>query len=361
MNQAPGLAVIGGGIWARHHMNAVRDLEREGLARLVAMAARTEKTVSSVTEEFSIEGTTDWRELLERDDVDAVSIVTPDHLHREMTIAALEAGKQVLVEKPMDLTVEGCREMVDVAEREKALLFVDFHKRYDKVYQKARRMIQSGDLGQVQYGYTYMEDKIIVPRDWFASWAHETDPFWFIGVHQVDMLRWVLDSEVVRVSAHGFRGKLTSLGIDTYDSVHAELEFENGAVFPVSISWVLPENFEAVVNQGTRFVGTDGVLEIDAQDRGFRGCTGTSPTQTYNINSAHVSQSADGWDVHSGYFVDPIKDFMRLVSQLSNGRTVDEFSGNYPGGMDGLESTRVALAVHEALERRTPVEIKREN
>jgi len=359
MKQAPGLAVIGGGIWARHHMNAVRDLEREGLARLVAMAARTDKTVSAVTSEFSIDGTTNWRELLERDDVDAVSIVTPDHLHREMTIEALRAGKQVIVEKPMDLTVEGCEEMVGVAEEEKALLFVDFHKRYDKVYQKARDMIRSGSLGTVQYGYTYMEDKIIVPRDWFPSWAHETDPFWFIGVHQVDMLRWVLGSEVKKVTARGFRGKLTSIGIDTYDSVHAELEFENGAIFPVSISWILPENFEAVVNQGTRFVGTEGLLEIDAQDRGFKGCVGTTPTQTYNINSAHVSKSGDGYLVHSGYFVDPIKDFMRLVGQLRQGHSIEEFEGNYPGGRDGLEATRVALAVHEALESDKPVHIQR--
>ncbi|MEX2572863.1 MAG: Gfo/Idh/MocA family oxidoreductase [Balneolaceae bacterium] len=359
MDQVPGLGVIGGGIWARHHMNAVRDLEREGLARLVAMAARTDQTVSKVSEEFGIDGTTNWRELLERDDIDAISIVTPDHLHREMTIEALRAGKQVIVEKPMDLTTEGCEEMVRVAREEEALLFVDFHKRYDKVYQKSRQLIQSGALGSIQYGYTYMEDKIVVPRDWFSSWADKTDPFWFIGVHQVDMLRWVLGSEVRRVTAHGFKGKLSSLGIDTYDSVHAQLEFVNGAVIPVSISWILPENFEAVVNQGTRFVGTEGILEMDTQDRGFKGCTGNSSTQTYNINSAHVSVAADGEEVHSGYFVEPIKDFMRLAGHIRRGRSALEFEGQYPGGPDGLEATRVALAVHEALEQKREITIER--
>lgn len=355
----PGLGIIGGGIWARHHMNAVRDLERDGGARLVAMAARTEKTVSRVTQEYGIEGTRNWRELLERDDIDAVSIVTPDHLHREMTIEALRAGKHVIVEKPMDLTVEGCEEMVRVAQEEEALLFVDFHKRYDQVHQKARQLIQSGALGTIQYGYAYMEDKIIVPRDWFASWAAETDPFWFIGVHQVDMLRWVLGSEVRRVWAHGFKGKLSSLGIDTYDSVHAQLEFENGAVFPVSISWILPENFEAVVNQGARFIGTEGILELDTQDRGFKGCSGDSPLQTYNVNAAHEMVGADGNRVHSGYFIEPIKDFMRLVSQVCDGRPVGDFDGFYPGGRDGLEATRVALAVHHALEQGREITIER--
>ena len=359
MENSPGLAVIGGGIWARHHMNAVRDLEREGRARLVAMAARTRETVSKVTGEFDIEGTTDWKELLQRDDVDAVSIVTPDHLHREMTVAALRAGKQVIVEKPMDLTLEGCREMVRVADEEQALLFVDFHKRWDKMFQKARQIIRSGDLGRIQYGYAYMEDKIVVPRDWFRSWASETDPFWFIGVHQVDMLRWVLGSEVRRVTAYGFKEKLVSLGIDTYDSVHAQLEFENGSVFPVSISWILPENFEAVVNQGARFVGSEGILELDTQDRGFRGCIGSKPASTYNVNSSHESVAGDGSRVHSGYFVEPIKEFIYLVGQRKQGRPVKEFEGHYPGGKDGLEATRIALAVHEALEQQCEITIDR--
>lgn len=360
MRQGPGLAVIGGGIWARHHMNAVRDLEREGTARLVAMAARTEETVSRVSGEFGIDGTTDWRELLGRDDVDAVSIVTPDHLHREMTVEALRAGKQVLVEKPMDLTLEGCEEMVRVAGEQKALLFVDFHKRYDKVYQRARRMIRSGELGTIQYGYTYMEDKIIVPRDWFASWAAQTDPFWFIGVHQADMLRWVLDSEVTAVTAHGARGKLRSIGIDTWDSIQAVLEFENGAVIPIQVCWILPERFEAVVNQGTRFVGTDGILEMDTQDRGFRGCTGESPTATYNVYSAHTSVASDGSDLHSGYFVEPVKEFMRLVGRIREGATPSDFAGHYPDGRDGLEATRIALAVHESLARGARVTLSRD-
>ncbi len=359
MKPLPGLAVIGGGIWAQHHMHATRDLEREGLARLVAVAARTEKTVSKTTAEWGIDGTTDWRELLTRDDIHAVSIVTPDHLHREMAVAAIEAGKHVIVEKPMDLTVEGCAEITRVAKERDALLFVDFHKRYDPVHQKARDMIRSGALGTIQYGYVHMEDKIIVPRDWFASWAAETDPFWFIGVHQVDMLRWTLGSEVARVTARGFKGKLASLGIDTYDSVHAELEFGSGAVFTADISWILPENFEAVVNQGARFIGTEGILELDTQDRGFRGCVGTGATQTYNVNSNHDYAAATGARVHTGYFVEPIKDFLRMTARVMEGASPSQFEGRYPGGNDGLEATRVAKAVHDALESGREVRIER--
>lgn len=355
MSRVPSLGVVGGGIWAHHHMNAVRDLEGEGKARLVAMCARTQETVGRMTEEYGIEGTTNYLDLIGRDDIHAISIVTPDHLHREMAVAAMEAGKHVIVEKPMDLTVEGCEEMIRVARKNNVLLFVDFHKRYDPMHQKARELILEEKLGKIQYGYAYMEDKIVVPRDWFPKWAANSTPFWFIGVHQVDMLRWSLNSEVSKVSGHGFKGKLQSLNIDTYDSVHAQLEFENGAVFSVDISWILPDNFEAVVNQGVRFIGSEGILELDTQDRGFRGCLGSDSTQTYNVNSYHRSKTTRGVYHHSGYFIAPIKDFLCLVNFLMNGGSLEEIPEDYPTGEDGLEATRIALAVHQSIEQGRPI------
>lgn len=357
MNKVPGLGVIGGGIWAQHHMNAARDLEAEGRARLVGMASKTEETRDRVTAKFQILGTTDYRELLRREDIHAVSIVTPDHLHREMAVAALEAGKHVIVEKPMDLTVEGCKEMINAARRNRLLLFVDFHKRYDPVHQKARDLILQGKLGKIQYGYAYMEDKIVVPRDWFPKWAEKSTPFWFIGVHQVDLLRWSLKAEVIRVHACGFRGKLDSLGIPTYDSIHAELGFETGAVFTVDISWILPDGFEALVNQGMRVVGSDGILELDTQDRGFKGSLKGERFQTFNVNSAHAVETRAGTVHHSGYFIDPVKDFLGMVGRLLNGAPFEEVAKNYPSGEDGLEATRIALAVHQSIESGRAVDL----
>ncbi len=345
----PGLAVIGGGMWAAHHMNAARDLEREGRARLVAMSARTPETVARADAEYGIEGTTDYRELLARRDVHAVSIVTPDHLHREIALAALSAGKHVIVEKPMDLAVEGCQQMIRAANDNGVLLFVDFHKRYDPAQQKARELVRSGKLGRVQYGYAYMEDKITVPRDWFAKWAADSSPFWFIGVHQVDVLRWTLGAEVRAVSARGFRGKLDSLGIPTWDSIHAQLDFSDGSTFTVDVSWILPEGFEAVVNQGLRIVGTEGIIELDTQDRGASGCFTAGTMESYNVNAAHRAESALGVR-HSGYFVDPVKDFLGLVARALQGEDVRALVGQYPSGQDGLEATRVAVAVHRAIE-----------
>ena len=229
MSIAPGLGIIGGGVWAQHHMNAVRDLERSSQARLVGMCARTHDTVSRVSGKYGIHGTTDYTKLIGRDDIHAVSIVTPNHLHREMAIAAMEAGKHVIVEKPMDLTVSGCEQMIQVAKNNKVLLFV----------------------------------------------------------------------------------------------------------------------------------GTDGILELDTQDRGFRGCFGPESTRTHNVNSSHRRKLAHDTYEHTGYFVEPIKDFVRLVRFLLNGGSMKQIAGDYPSGEDGLESTRIAAAVHRSIEEGLPVTLRK--
>jgi predicted dehydrogenase len=249
--------------------------------------------------------------------------------------------------------------MVEAARRNRVLLFVDFHKRYDPVHQRAREMILQGKLGKIQYGYAYMEDKIVVPRDWFPRWAEKTTPFWFIGVHQVDLLRWSMSAEVVRAQGRGFRGKLDALGIPTYDSIQGTLEFSNGSVFTVDISWILPEGFAATVNQGMRIVGTEGLLELDTQDRGFQGSWTGGAYETMNVNSANSVLSRDGSRRHSGYFIEPVKDFMGMVGRLVNGEALEDVAKEYPGGEDGLEATRVSLAVHRSLESGRPVEVER--
>jgi predicted dehydrogenase len=274
-----------------------------------------------------------------------------------MAVAAMNAGKHVIVEKPMDLSIEGCEEMIRAAQENRVLLFIDFHKRYDPVHQKARQLVLQGKLGRVQYGYAYMEDKIVVPRDWFPKWAEKSTPFWFIGVHQVDLLRWSLNSEIERVSARGFRGKLDSLGIPTYDSVHAQLEFANGAVFTVDISWILPEDFEALVNQGMRIVGSEGILEVDTQYRGFKGSLKGERFQTFNLNAAHAVQTRRGSVHHSGYFIEPVKDFLGMVGELINGAKLEDVAKDYPSGKDGLEATRVSLAVHQSIDSGRPVDL----
>ena len=343
------VGVIGGGMWGKYHLLAAKELEGEGKVRLVAIASRTEKTAHKHAQAFGIKGYTDYRKMIDEADPDAVCVVTPDHLHREMTIYALERGKHVMVEKPMDLTTAGCKEMVDLAKKKEVLLQVDFHKRYDPYNIDILRRVGEGKIGKPYYAYAYMEDRIVVPAKWLSSWAAESSPFWFIGVHKYDLVRWITGLEAVSVSAHGYKGKLFELGVDTYDAVSASIVMEEGFTCTIHANWIIPDQFEAFVNQGLRLVGSEGMVELDSQDRGLRYTYSSDGMITANLGAIFSEESIFGWEAVKGYFVDAIKDFFGNVVFLNSGGSLKQLKGRYPSGVDGLKVTQVAEAVEKSI------------
>ena len=359
----PKIGVIGVGTFGLKHLQVFDNMEDGGLARLVAFCDANEQTLKARTEEFGRTGYTDFREMLEKEDLDAVTVATPDFLHREIVLVAIKAQKHVLIEKPMDTTSAGCAEILAAAEKSDKLLQVDFHKRCDPYHVGLHDMVHEGKLGEVLYGWAVMEDRIEVPRDWFPHWAPKSSPVWFLGVHVMDLIRWIIADEAVRVFASGQKQKLASLGVDTYDSVQAQVDFEAGSTFTFHCAWVLPDEFESVVNQEIRVVGTDGVMEVDSQYRGARGClgggAGGSGMATFNLGGDRTVRDRFGKTRYRGYVHDSIREFAENVRFLMNGGALQELEGTYADARDGLEVTRIAEAAHQSLGTGEPVAIER--
>jgi len=348
------IGVVGVGTFGVNHLRAFAQTEREGVAQLVAAADLNAARLAEMARQFGFRPYADHREMLEREELDAVSVVTPDFAHRQVTLDALAAGKHVLVEKPLDVTVEGCEEMVAVAKQAGLLLQVDFHKRYDPYHLELERLVREGNLGQVLYGYCHMEDRIEVPRDWFPQWAPKSSPVWFLGVHFYDLVRWVFKADAKSVFARGQKRKLAGLGIDTYDSVQAQVEFANGAVVTFDTSWILPDRFEAIVNQGIRLVGTEGIMEVDSQDRGARSCFAAAGMQTHNLGFLRETTDRHGNTAWLGYGIESIADFANNVAFLKDGGTLENLRGVFATGADGLAVTRIACAAEESLRTGQP-------
>ena len=353
----PRLAVVGGGRFGLMHLRAYKQLEREGRAELAGLADVNEELLAQRGKEFGVRTYTDYRQLITRERPDGVSVVTPDHLHREIGLFALEAGCHVLVEKPLDVTVAGCRELIEQAAAKDRVLMVDFHKRCDPYHEELRTQVRAGKLGQVLYGYAHMEDRIEVPRDWWPDWAGKSSPVWFLGVHMFDLIRWVIGSDPVRVYASGSKKKLASLGIDTYDAVQTKVEFADGATFAVDSSWVLPDGFEAIVNQGLRVVGIEGIMEVDSQDRGARSCFSVGGMATYNLGFFKEAKGRTGESVYCGYGITSIQDFALNVAHVLGGGSLADLAGTYADGNDGLQATRVAEGAHRSLATGRVVEL----
>jgi predicted dehydrogenase len=357
-------AVVGGRTWGEMHLRALSQFEREGRGTLVGLADLDAALLETRRQQFGVDTWTDFRTMLDEARPDAVTIATPDHLHRAIALECLERGIHVLVEKPMDVTVEGCREMVACAERNNALLQVEFMKRKDPYHIDLERRIRQGQLGQVQYGYAWMEDRIEVPRDWLPGWASGSDPAWFLGVHLFDLVRWLVRADAVSVSATASKGKLAGLGIDTYDAVQSKVVFENGTSFAVDVAWHFPDGNEAIVNQGVKVVGTEGWLTVDSQYRGGRGCIagpgavgvgteqGTSGAKMFtpNLGLFLEKQTRGGTPVYSGYGIESIQEFAYNVVDLLGGATISDLGDAFPRGVDGLEVTKMVVAAHRSID-----------
>jgi len=150
--------------------------------------------------------TADYRELLARADVDAVFICSPDHLHEEHAIAAMEAGKGVFLEKPMAITIAGCDRILECAERTGAKLYVGHNMRFAPVIQKMKRLVEEGAIGEVQavwcrHFISYGGDAYF--RDWHSEQRYSNGLLLQKGAHDIDVIHWLAGATTRAVSGMG--------------------------------------------------------------------------------------------------------------------------------------------------------------
>ena len=166
-----GVAVIGSAFMGKAHSNAWRNVRAfypdvPGIRQRVLVARDAEATRDLAARYGWAEAATDWRTVIDRDDVDIVDVCLPGHLHAEVTIAALEAGKHVLVEKPLANTVAEAEKMLDAARaaREHGVAsMVGFNYRRVPALAMARDLVAAGALGDVR------QVKVAYLQDWLAD------------------------------------------------------------------------------------------------------------------------------------------------------------------------------------------------
>jgi len=150
--------------------------------------------------------TLDYREMLERPDVDAVAVTSPDFMHEEHAVAALEAGKHVYLEKPMTITIEGCDRVIKAQKASGKKLMVGFNMRCMNIFRTMKEIVDSGAIGEIKavwvrhfvgYGRTFYY------QDWHATRANATSLLLQKGSHDIDMIHWITGRYTERVSAFG--------------------------------------------------------------------------------------------------------------------------------------------------------------
>lgn len=255
-----GFALIGAGLFGERHAQAY---SRHHAVDFVAVCDLNADRAQAIAEKYGARGwTTDYRDVLANPDVRAVSIATPDHLHRDIAIACAEAGRHLLVEKPLATTVEDAEAIVAAAQRAGVRLMVDFHNRVNPPMAQAREAIRRGEIGRPVYVYARLSNTTAVPLE-MLKWAGHSSALWFLASHMIDIARWMLDDDITRVYAVSRDGILREMGVDTADFHVATVEFSRGAVAVFEHAWILPRSHATVKDLKLEILGSAGAIHID--------------------------------------------------------------------------------------------------
>ncbi len=221
-----GVAVIGVGYWGQNHVRVLNEIDK---AELKAVCDVDLGKVKRIGMNYRVPYFTDSKEVLKDDNIEAVSIcIWPTALAKEAK-KALEAGKHVLVEKPMAASSEEARELIKLAEKEDLVLMVGFVERFNPGVNYVRRLVRRGDLGDV----------VVFNAKRLSRWPIRP---WDIGVlkdlaiHDIDLSRYILGEEPETVFARV--GRLRRSDVNDYALVL--LSFPNGKVASIEANWLTP-------------------------------------------------------------------------------------------------------------------------
>lgn len=301
MKKAPvGIGIIGTGFARTTQIPGFRDCMG---AKVVAIASRHRERADAVAKEFGIEHVADdWQELVARDDVDLVSIVTPPATHMEITLAALEQRKAVLCEKPMALNAEQSARMTEKAQAAGMLALIDHELRFLNSRRTMRGMLQTGAIGNVRHcNYVFRSDyRALADRawDWWSDEKMGGGTLGAIGSHVIDSFRWMLDTEITKtlgmLSTHIAQRNDKSSGeqraVTTDDEAKllfrfADGQLTQGATGSASLSVVESGKYE----NRLEIYGTKGALMVEETGELWRSPTGSGVWRPVQVDQDHMA------------------------------------------------------------------------
>ena len=258
MEKILNVAVIGCGVISKRHMNAV--LAKEGCTLYAICDSADDDRLEKKKEMFNPQlAVKDYMELVNDPKVDVAIVTTTDNTHREITEAFLRAGKHVLLEKPMALSVEECVSMVKAEKESGARLMVGQVARYNGVTGKAKELVESGRIGELVYVETEYAHCYATARG-YGDWRVNPEREGMIGggCHAVDLLRWIA-GDPTEVHAFSNHKILTDWPVD--DSTIAIYKFPNNVLGKVFCS--IGAKRQHICR--TSFFGTKGTIQYDSK------------------------------------------------------------------------------------------------
>ena len=239
--------------------------------------------------------------------LDAVHVLTPHFLHKPHVEACLNAGFNVLTEKPIATTIEDAESMIRTAGQTGRQLGVIFQNRYIEGIQEAKKLIEDGTLGKIRGAWSHLawhRPPSYYQCDWKGSWEKEGGGVVIDqAIHSLDLVRYLMDSEVSEIQGHIARRVLTMIEVE--DEADAAIRFENGAVYAFSACNYFVENspirIEIAGEKGWALL-TESVVDISLEGK-----------ETYRVLPS-LGENKHGESYWGSYHTTQIKDYYHCLS-----------------------------------------------
>lgn len=340
MGRTVNLGLIGVGM-GQAHLAAISRGGKD--IKVIAASDINTERLNKACDSFNIKSRfEDYHEMLKMDEIEAVLVVTPNYLHAPMAIDCMKAGKDVLVEKPPSIDVEGAVKMAETSKKTGRRLMYGLVNRFRADIQEARKMMEKGVLGDIYYARTSWLRRLGIPgSDWFNTKKQSGGgPLIDLGVHVLDMTWWIMGSpKPVSVSASTYNPFIKKYGKKSYDVEDfstAFIRFDTGATIVLEASWagfVEREDIDLMI------LGTKGGVKVRLNPK--------QGEEYYNLYTeikgtwTNISSPELEWKVKEGGLVPQINYF---ADCLRTGRK------NIANAEEGIDLMKMLTGIYESAE-----------
>jgi len=335
------IGIIGTGIMGNAVARVFKLLPQ---AELIALADLSKERLEQSGKEFGLSALyLDYRDMLQKERLDAVAVATPDHNHTAPVLDSLRASCHVLVEKPLATSLAEAEEIDRVVRKTGKKLQVNFNHRWLSPYHKVKEMVLNGQIGEPMIGYARKNNPLSVPTEMIKSWASRTTPAWFLSCHDIDLMTWWFDADPIEAYAKGIRKVLVEKGFNTYDGIQALVTYKSGKFATFEAVWIYPNTSPYMPDSYMELIGSRGALQIDRQAEAIDAMV----QEKFVCPRTFLNYKV--FDEWQGAFPAAVKGFLYAI---------DHDSEPHVNARDGVRNTAVLEAIHKSLESHQPEKIK---
>jgi predicted dehydrogenase len=324
------IAVVGAGAWGRNHIRVFSEIPN---VRLRYVCDQDPSKLRWLQETYpQTKAVEDLKPILQDPEVRGVVVASSALSHYSLAKEILQAGKDVLVEKPMALSVKDAEEMIEISERRKRILMVGHLLIYHPVVDRLKDMVVSGELGKIYYIYTQRVNLGVIRQDENALLS--------FAPHDVSVILYLLEEEPVMVTGCG--ESYIQKGIE--DVAFLGLQFSDGKMANIHLSWLDPHKLRKITIVGSKKMVVFDDMEVSEKlkvyDKGVKNLS-------YDTYGEYLSLRFGDITIPSVKMTEPLRaeaeHFIHSIESRKAPKT---------GGRDGLKVVRILMAAQESLKKK---------